>query len=92
MPAPVAGADPALRSRVFPRIPSPTTLSLGKQLTFVQAERLEVHGNVMLLTAQRAGTAFQVIPVAGVLSDPLNLVAAVGLGRELGNGALSGRV
>lgn len=88
----MAGVNLALRSRVFPCVPSPTTLSLGKQLTSVLAERLEVHSNVVLLTAQRAGTAFQVIPVAGILSDPLDLIAAVGLGRELGNGALSGRV
>lgn len=42
----------------------------------------------MLLTAQRAGAAFQIISVAGVLGDPLDLVAAVGAGCELGNGAL----
>lgn len=42
----------------------------------------------MLLTTQRAGAAFQIIPVAGVLGDPLDLEAAVGAGCELGNGAL----
>lgn len=46
----------------------------------------------MLLTAQRAVAAFQIISVAGILGDPLNLVAAVGFSRELGNGALSGTV
>lgn len=43
----------------------------------------------MLLAAQRAVPTFQVIPVAGVLSDPLDFKAAVGFRRELGKGALS---
>lgn len=61
-------------------------------LTSVLREWPEINGNVMLLTAQGAVAAFQIISVAGILSDPLNLVAAIGFGRELGNGALSGRV
>lgn len=68
--------------------PSPAALFLRPPLTSVQAEWLEVDGNVMLLTTQRAGAAFQIIPVAGVLGDPLDLEAAVGAGCELGNGAL----
>lgn len=42
----------------------------------------------MLLAAQGAVAAFQIIPVAGVLGDPLDLVPAVGFSCELGNGAL----
>lgn len=42
----------------------------------------------MLRAAQGAAPAFQVIPVAGVLGDPLDLKAAVGFSCELGNGAL----
>lgn len=42
----------------------------------------------MLCAAQGAVLAFQVIPVAGILGDPLDLKAAVGFRRELGNGAL----
>lgn len=43
----------------------------------------------MLFAAQRAVAALQVVPVAGILSNPLDLVAAVGFSRELGNGALA---
>ena len=61
-------------------------------LTPVLPQWLEVNGDVVLLTAQRAAATFQVVPVAGVLGDPLHLVTAAGLGCELGNGALSGTV
>lgn len=50
----------------------------------------EVNVDVMLLAAQGAGFTLQVVPVAGVLGDPLNLIATVGLGSEFGNGALQG--
>lgn len=61
-------------------------------LTSVLLEWPEINSNVMLLAAQGTVAAFQIISVAGVLSDPLNLVAAIGFGRELGDSALSGRV
>lgn len=48
----------------------------------------EVDGDVVLFTGQFAGVALQVVPVAGVLSHPLNLVAAVGFGRQLWKAAL----
>lgn len=60
----------------------------GHQLTSVLPEWLEVNDNVMLLAAQGAIAAFQIVPVAGILGDPLDLVPAVGFSRELGNGAL----
>lgn len=59
-------------------------------LTSLLGKGTEVNSDVVLLTAQSAGSTFQVISVAGVLSDPLNLVAATGLGSEFGNSALSG--
>lgn len=46
----------------------------------------------MLLAAQRARFAFQIVSVAGILSDPLDFIAAVGFSCELGNGALRGTV
>lgn len=76
-PAPTAGASPHPRTR-----PGPAPLTSGLP------QRPQVDGDVVLRAAQGAVAALQVIPVAGVLGDPLDLVAAVGLGRELGKGAL----
>lgn len=42
----------------------------------------------MLLAAEGAAFALQVISVAGILGDPLNFIAAVGLGSKFRNGAL----
>lgn len=44
----------------------------------------------MLLAAEGAALALQVVSVAGVLGDPLHFIAAVGLGSEFRNGALQG--
>lgn len=60
-----------------------------RHLTWALPEWLEVDGDVVLFAAQRAVAALQVVPVAGILSNPLDLVAAVGFSRELGNGALA---
>lgn len=69
------------------RFPAP-----GWPLTSDPAERLQVDGDIVLLAAQKAVPALQIVPGAGVLGHPLDLVAAVGLGRELGKGALLGTV
>lgn len=53
-----------------------------------ERERRQVHGHVVLLAAQLAAVALQVVPVAGVLRGPVHLVAAVGVGRHLGAAAL----
>lgn len=50
----------------------------------------KVNSNIMLLTAEGAGFTLQVISVAGILGDPLNFIATVGLGSEFRNGALWG--
>lgn len=68
--------------------PGPRPSPQGPPLTSHPAQRLEVDGHVVLRAAQAAVLAFQVIPVAGILGDPLDLKAAVGFRRELGNGAL----
>ena len=68
--------------------PGPLLALRAPPLTSHPAQRLEVDSHVMLRAAQGAALAFQVIPVAGVLGDPLDLKAAVGFRLELGNGAL----
>lgn len=70
----------------------PPPASLQSTLTSVLSEWLEVDGDLVLLAAQRTRSAFQIISVACVLSDPLDFVAAIGFCCELGNGALSGTV
>lgn len=58
-----------------------------KPLT-AQGERRQVYGQVVLLAAQFAGMALQVVSVTRVLGHPVHLVPTVGLRRHPRGAAL----
>lgn len=53
-----------------------------------QGERRQVDGHVVLLAAQFAGMALQVVSVTRVLGHPVHLVTTVGLRRHPRSAAL----
>lgn len=83
--APGHKAGPAL-------LPKQGSSRKQQQLTCGLAQGAEVHRHIMLPAAQGAAPAFQVVPIASVLSHPLDLIPAVRFSGESGNGTLAGRV